>query len=150
MKKQHLICLLAIFFSIANLSAQDAKKTAEAQRLFAIKSYDKALPVFLEAVQAGEKSPLVQYQTGVCYQKMQGIDDQVKGIPYFEKALAEGKGLPPTLAYDLGQLYLKNEQLDKALNTFTQRRQGHRSVSQCNRFDGHAEELHRSQFFKCG
>ena len=49
------------------------------------------------------------------YKKMQNIDDQVKGIQYLEKAYAEGKGLPPSLPYDLGQLYLKNEQLDKAL-----------------------------------
>lgn len=105
---------------IASLGfGQDAKKLSEAQRLFAIKNYEKALPLFLEAIQSGVKDPLAHYQTGICYQKMQNIDDQVKGIQYLEKASAEGKGLPPTLLFDLGQLYLKNEQLDKARETFT-------------------------------
>src|SRR6478752_4332118 len=115
-----LISLFALVQITTTLvSAQDTKKLAEAQRLFGIKNYDKALPLFLEAIQSGVKDPLAHYQTGVCYQKMQNIDDQVKGIPYLEKAYTEGKGLPPTLPYDLGQLYLKNEQLDKALQTFT-------------------------------
>src|SRR6478736_5008886 len=114
-------CLFC-FFVMINAStgfSQDAKKLSEAQRLFAIKNYDKALPLFLEAIQSGVEDPLANYQTGGCYQKMQNIDDQVKGIQFLEKASAEGKGLPPTLPYDLGQLYLKNEQLDKALETFT-------------------------------
>src|SRR5258708_3270006 len=111
--------ILFLLLTAICVVAQDTKKTAEAQRLFSIKSYDKALPLFLEPIQSGEKSPLAHYQTGVCYQKMQNIDDQVKGIPFFEKALSEGKGLPVSLRYDLGQLYLKNEQLDKALETFT-------------------------------
>src|SRR5579859_5136393 len=118
MNKYSSLLLSFLFLLAIGAVAQDAKKTAEAQRLFAMKSYDKALPVFLEAIQSGEKNPQVYYQTGVCYQKMQNVDDQVKGIPFFEKAMAEGKGLPSTLPYDLGQLYLKNEQLDKALDTF--------------------------------
>ncbi len=110
-----------LFLSLLAVSsfAQDTKKVAEAQRLFAMKSYDKALPLYLEAVQSGANAPLVYYQTGACYQKMQNIDDQVKGIQYYEKALSGQKTLPPTLPYDLGLLYLKNEQLDKALETLT-------------------------------
>src|SRR5258707_9697539 len=114
-----LIFIFAFIQIIGAANAQDTKKLADAQRLFVMKSYEKALPLFLDAIQSGVKDPLSYYQTGVCYQKMQNIDDQVKGIPYFEKAYAEGKGLPPSLPYDLGQLYLKNEQLEKALQTFT-------------------------------
>src|SRR5882762_11127652 len=115
-------CLFFIFAFLqitGSVLAQDAKKLTEAQRLFAIKNYDRALPLFLDAIQSGVKDPLTHYQTGVCYQKMQNIDDQVKGIPYLEKAYTDGKGLPPSLPYDLGQLYLKNEQLVKAFETFT-------------------------------
>jgi outer membrane protein OmpA-like peptidoglycan-associated protein len=113
--------LLTLLLALTTASfAQDNKRLGEAQRLFLIKSYDKALPLFLDAIQSGVKDPLAFYQTGVCYQKQQNIDDQVKAIPYFEKALKEGKGLTSTiLPYDLGYLYLKNEQLDKALESFT-------------------------------
>lgn len=110
---------LAMVMIGSTAMAQDSKKLVEAQKLYAIKNFDKALPLFLGAIQSGEKDPLVYYQTGTCYQKAQNIDDQVKAIPYFEQALKERKGLPSTLPYDLGQLYLKNEQLDKALETLT-------------------------------
>jgi outer membrane protein OmpA-like peptidoglycan-associated protein len=114
------LLLLLLLTLSATSFAQDTKKLGEAQRLFAIKSYDKALPIFLEAIQSGVKDPLAYYQTGVCYQKQLNIDDQVKGIPFFEKALKEGKVLSSTiLPYDLGYLYMKNEQLDKALESFT-------------------------------
>ena len=115
------VILLFAFVQISAsiVFAQDTKKLAEAQRLYGIKNYEKALPLFLDAIQSGVKDPLAHYQTGICYQKTQNIDDQVKGIPFMEKAFAEGKGLPPSLPFDLGQLYLKNEQLEKALQTFT-------------------------------
>ncbi|HCW06575.1 MAG TPA: hypothetical protein DGG95_04325, partial [Cytophagales bacterium] len=103
---------IAIFFKSVG---QDTKKLQEAQKLFAIKSFDKALPLYIEAIQSGVKEPLAFYQTGICYQKQQNIDDQVKGIPYFETAIKTGKGLPSSISLDLGLLYLKNEDLDKAL-----------------------------------
>lgn len=109
--------LTLIICCTQSIFSQDTKKLAEAQKFFQVKSYDKALPLYIEAIQSGVKDPLVQYQAGICYQKQQNIDDQVKGIPYLEAAFANGKGLPSTLPYDLGQLYLKNEQLDKALAT---------------------------------
>ncbi len=108
----------AFLFASLTAFAQDTKKLAEAQKLFSFKKFDQALPLFLETLQSGVNDPLVFYQTGTCYDKAQSIDDQVKAIPYFEKASKEGKGLPLSLSYDLGQLYLKNEQLDKALETF--------------------------------
>ena len=107
-----------LFAFVMSVAGQDTKKLAEAQRLFAIKSYDKALPLFLDAIQSGVKDPLAFYQTGICYEKQQTIDNQIKAIPYYEKALANGKNLPATLTYDLGWLYLKDEQLDKALISF--------------------------------
>lgn len=113
------IFLSVLICTALSTFAQDTKKLADAQKLFAIKSFDKALPLYVEAIQSGVRDPLAHYQTGVCYQKQQNIDDQVKGIPYFEKAIKEGKGLPATLTFDLGQLYLKNEQLDKALEFLT-------------------------------
>ena len=88
MIKTWLFCFILLLAASLGFG-QDAKKLSEAQKLFAIKNYDKALPLYLEAIQSGVKDPLANYQTGVCYQKMQNIDDQVKGIPYLEKAFAE-------------------------------------------------------------
>jgi outer membrane protein OmpA-like peptidoglycan-associated protein len=118
MGKTCLPIFVLILVSLPGLP-QNNRKLKEAQSLFTFKSYSKALPIFIEVIRSGANDPLVYYQTGVCYQHAQTIDDQIKAIPYFEKALNDAKGLPATLKYDLGQLYLKNEQLDKALESLT-------------------------------
>jgi len=43
------------------------------------------------------------------------FNEQVKAIPYFEAALKDGKTLPVGLNYELGELYLKTKDLEKAL-----------------------------------
>src|SRR5688572_25067062 len=112
---------LSLFLSFISftLLAQGGKSLAEADRLFSVKSYDAALPKYLEAIQAGEKDPMVQYKAGVCYQKSPELSEQIKAIPYFEYAIANGKNVPATLHYDLGDLHLKDENVPKALESFT-------------------------------
>jgi len=100
------------------LSAQDSKSLADAEHYFSVRSYDVALPKFLAAINAGEKDPLVHYKTGVCYQKSAETDEQIKAIQYFEYALKNGKGLPNSLYYDLGTIYLKDENIQKASENF--------------------------------
>jgi outer membrane protein OmpA-like peptidoglycan-associated protein len=43
----------------------------------------------------------------------------LKAIPYLEYALNHAKDLPATLHYDLGNLYAKDENLQKAIESFT-------------------------------
>src|SRR5258706_673280 len=108
-----LLAALFILSAILDALAQNSKALTEAQQLFGFKKYDQALPRFLEAINSGPNGALVQYQIGVCYQKSSTIESQVKGIPYFENALKQPKGIPITANYDLAGLYLLNEQLDK-------------------------------------
>ena len=66
------------------LFAQGNKKAlSEAERLYGIKAFDQALPLFLEAIQAGENDPMVHYKTGVCYQKSSDSNEQLKAIKYW-------------------------------------------------------------------
>jgi outer membrane protein OmpA-like peptidoglycan-associated protein len=111
--------LLCLFFATGSLFAQSNKSLAEAERYFGFKSYDAALPKYLEAIEAGEKDPLVHYRAGICYQKSPELTEQIKAIPYFEYAIANGKDVPTALHYDLGDLYLKDENVPKALESFT-------------------------------
>jgi outer membrane protein OmpA-like peptidoglycan-associated protein len=115
------IHLLLFFMCCTSISlyAQGGKALAEADRLFGVRSYDAALPKFLEAIQAGEKDPMVHYKTGVCYQKSPELSEQIKAIPYFEYALKNAQGLPNTLYYDLGSIYLKDENIQKAIENFS-------------------------------
>jgi len=102
------------------LFAQGNKKAlADAERYFGIKAYEQALPLYLEAIKAGEKDPMVHYKTGVCYQKSSSLSEQVKGIPYFDFALSSGAKVPNSVIFDLADLYLKDEQLQKALEQYT-------------------------------
>jgi outer membrane protein OmpA-like peptidoglycan-associated protein len=101
------------------LVAQSNKTLSEAQRFFALKNYEAALPKYIEAFQSGVKDPLAYYQAGICHKASQHVDVQVKGIPYYEQAVNLKKDLAPQAYYDLASLYLKDEQLQKALETFS-------------------------------
>jgi outer membrane protein OmpA-like peptidoglycan-associated protein/Tol biopolymer transport system component len=115
------VCSLSamfFFLGIVITFAQGSKALSEAERFFGIKAFDSALPKYLEAIQAGEKDPMVHYRTGVCYQKSQDLNQQIKAIPFFEYAVSKAQGIPNTVLYDLGNLYLKDENLVKAIETF--------------------------------
>ncbi len=115
-----LFAAFLMLFAIVDAYAQNSKALKEAQQLFGFKKYEQALPLFLEAQRSGLKDPQVSYQTGVCYQKSQDLNNQLKAIPYFESALKDGKGILVITHFELAELYLKNNQLDKAVATFTQ------------------------------
>ena len=118
MRKAHILCFIFLF-SLTSGFAQGSKSLSDAERFYSVRSYDMALAKFLEAIQAGEKDPLVHYKTAICYQKSPETDEQIKSIPYFEYALANGKDMPSSLYYDLGSIYLKDENIQKALQNFT-------------------------------
>ncbi|MGE0772775.1 MAG: OmpA family protein [Cyclobacteriaceae bacterium] len=109
-----LICLTAVA-----AMAQGSKSLADAEKFFGIKNYEQALPLFVEAIKGGATDPMIFYKAGVCHQKSNNLADQVLAIPYFEKALQNGKGFPLSLSYDLGELYLKDERIEDALTQFS-------------------------------
>lgn len=113
--------LLIILLSVkAALFAQAKKALSEAERFYGIKAFEQALPLFLEAIQAGERDALVHYKTGVCYQRASDTNEQLKAIPFFEYAVKNGANLPPNLHYDLGDIYLKDENLQGAITSYNQ------------------------------
>jgi outer membrane protein OmpA-like peptidoglycan-associated protein/tetratricopeptide (TPR) repeat protein len=117
---RQLLTSLFLLLIASNLLAQGSKKAlSEAERFYGIKSYEQALPLFLEAIQAGEKDPIVYYKTGVSYQKMSDANDRLKAIPYFEYAVEKGSGLPSSIYYELADLHLKDENIQKAITHFT-------------------------------
>jgi outer membrane protein OmpA-like peptidoglycan-associated protein len=110
--------ILFILLSI-NAFAQNNKALSDAEKYFGIRNYEEALPLFLKGIEAGSKDPMIYYKTGVCYEKSMEVDEQIKAIPYFEYALKNSDGLPASVYYDLGALYFKDENLQKAIETFT-------------------------------
>lgn len=112
--------LLGFLLLSAASFAQSNKALVDAQKYYGIRNYEQALPLYLEAIKTGIKDPVAYYEAGVCYQKSEDLNEQVKAIPLFEEAIKNGKSLPVSVHYVLAQLYLKNEQLEKALDRFTQ------------------------------
>ncbi|MDV3309688.1 MAG: OmpA family protein [Cyclobacteriaceae bacterium] len=117
MKSHYVLFFLMAFASVA--WAQSQKALSDAERYFGIRNYEEALPLFLQAIESGAKDPMVHYKTGVCLANAVQTDKQLEAIPYFEYALKNGASLPATVHYDLGNLYLRAEELKKAIQAFT-------------------------------
>ncbi len=116
---KQLALIFALSFSMSMVChAQGGKSLGEAERYFGVRNYEEALPKFLEAIRTGEKNPLVHYKTGLCYQRSTEIAEQSKAIPFFEFALKNGAAVPVSLHFELGDLYLRNEELQKAMDSY--------------------------------
>lgn len=114
-----IVLILIVLCGSLFTQAQGNKSLADAQRYFGIKNYEQALPLYLEAIKSGVRDPSAFYQAGICYQKSQDLNEQVKAIPLFEEALKDGKTAPVSLNFELADLYLKNEQVEKAAETLS-------------------------------
>lgn len=114
-----IVLILIVLCGSLSTQAQGNKSLADAQRYFGIKNYEQALPLYLEAIKSGVKDPSAFYQAGICYQKSQDLNEQVMAIPLFEEALKDGKTAPVSLNFELANLYLKNEQVQKAAETLS-------------------------------
>jgi outer membrane protein OmpA-like peptidoglycan-associated protein len=91
-------------------------KLFRADKYFSIKNYKEALPLYLEVLQSGTADPMVHYKTGVCYYNELEIVEQVKSIPYLQKAVDTGGTKVPAKAWlELGEMYHKDDQLDRAI-----------------------------------
>ncbi len=102
------------------LQAQDgAKLLGKADNYFKIKNYSEALKLYLEAKDAGENTAEVNYKIGKCYKESHLIDERIKGIPYFEKAIALNIApLPYRFNVELGDVYLEDGQIDQAKKAY--------------------------------
>jgi outer membrane protein OmpA-like peptidoglycan-associated protein len=114
------LSLLFLCVQAAVFGQGGKKALSEAERYFGIRAYDQALPLFIEAIQAGEKDAMVQYKAGVCYQKSRDTNEQIKAIPYLENALQNGAKVPNSVYMELGDLHLKNENIEQAIKRFTE------------------------------
>ena len=115
------IVLLLGIFLVAQSQAQNTSKIIyNADNYFSIKNYDEALKLYLKAIEDGvQDDPLVFYNTGICYSESININEQVKAIPYLEKAIKLGVDRLPPMSYNnLAIAYQRDEQIEKAIEYF--------------------------------
>jgi outer membrane protein OmpA-like peptidoglycan-associated protein len=109
--------IIALFLTAGHAMAQ-SKGLSSAERFFSVKNYEQALPLFEEEVKNGNKEPMVHYKAGVCCIKSPDLNQQIKAIPYLEYAIKNEKSLPVSVHLDLADACLKNENLDKAKDSY--------------------------------
>ena len=61
-----------------------------------------ALPLYVEAINAGEKDPVIHYKAGVCLVKTNNTNEQLKAIKYWEYVAGKATtGLPSAFLLEL-------------------------------------------------
>jgi outer membrane protein OmpA-like peptidoglycan-associated protein len=104
---------LLFFTFFSTIQAQVDLRSAD--KYFKLQSFDKAFPLFKEAVEQGIEDPMVHYKLAYCYNEQDDAAEKLRAIPHLEFALREaGEYLPPDTPMLLGSLYHRNGDLDKA------------------------------------
>src|SRR5690606_16233239 len=111
--------LLFLATSYDSLS-QDTKKLNEADKLFQVRNYEGALPLYISVFESGSTTPDLLYKIGKCYKESDNINARVRSIKFFEKADESGLDPLPFQFYkDMGDAYFDDEQIEKAINAYS-------------------------------
>lgn len=130
MKRILFFSITFIFFQSLILSAQppELKETfLEAESYFLFEEYNEALPLYLRIHRADPGNNNINFKIGVCF--LNDPYQKEKSIPYLEQAVKDINPkykdnnykeihAPQEAFYFLGNAYLVNNQLDKALENF--------------------------------
>jgi len=96
-----------------------SKVQNKAEKLFQVRNYVEALPLYLELESAGSELENLNYKIAKCLSESSEVNDQVKAIAYFEKINPKSfKELPYNYYLDFAESYYSNEQLEQALIYF--------------------------------
>ncbi len=106
-----------LFLSVSSGHSQN-KALADADKYYSIRNYEQARVLYEQAIKEGSKDALVHYKAGVCYQKSQNLNEQVLAIPYLDFALGNSNALPVITHFEMGELYLKNEEFEKSIASY--------------------------------
>ncbi len=90
-----------------------------AEKLFEIKNYKAALPLFIQSESLVKGNPLLEYKLGASYAQSPEINEQLKGIKYLESAIkVNSSQVPIEKYYYLGKLYHKDDRIAEAITSY--------------------------------
>lgn len=124
------IALIFIIAGNSNAQSNMFKQTfTDAEYYFLMQDYREALPLYQKLYRIDSTNANINFRLGQCYLNIPGIKS--KAIPHLEQAIQyinpkynEGSyketQAPPLAIFHLGEAYMVNHMLDKALETFTQ------------------------------
>ncbi len=111
-----LIFLITVGFSSYGQGINISKVQSKADKLFQVKNYRDALPLFLELEKAGAEVENLDYKLAKSLKESKEVNDRVKSLAYFEKINASSfKELPYQYYLDQGDAYFDNGQIEQAL-----------------------------------
>ena len=117
-----ILLLIAISISFG-LKAQDSKTVSQAEKLFQVRKYEEALPLYKQIVESGEADAEMHYKLGKCHYGLEQIDTRVEGISGYEKALELGLDpIPYNFYKELADLYFADELLEKAIDAYSKQK----------------------------
>ncbi len=126
-------CLILVFwFSLFSVGAQNWTRinelTYDAEYYFMIREYDKALKAYSQILKQLPNNANILYKLGVCYLLTETEKDKsiayfieaAKNInPYYNPDSYKEEGAPPETYFMLGSAYRVTNQLDKAIEAYT-------------------------------
>ncbi|NJN27640.1 MAG: OmpA family protein [Cyclobacteriaceae bacterium] len=119
---KRLMVLKVILFVSVIAFGQDVnvgKIQSKADKLFQVKNYTEALPLYLELEKSGVNDPMLHYKIAKSYSASRDINQRIIALEYFEKIdVSKLEELPYHYYIDFGNAYVENEQLEQALVIF--------------------------------
>jgi len=111
-----MIVLLIAGFQAYCQEINVSKITNKAEKLFQVRNYHEALPMFLELEKAGAEVENLSYKIAKCYSESDEVNEQVLSISYFESIDVNSfQRLPHNYYLDVADAYFINEQIEQAL-----------------------------------
>jgi outer membrane protein OmpA-like peptidoglycan-associated protein len=111
-----ILLLLVVGIRAYSQDINVSKLSKKAEKLFTVKSYDDALPIYLDLEKAGAEVDDLTYKIAKCLIESDEMNDRVKAIQYFESINTAAIGQLPRHYYlDMGDAYRFNNQLEQAL-----------------------------------
>jgi len=129
--KRFLFSSLVLFFLIPGtlLAQRDTLRTnfLDAESWFLFEEYAEALPLYMKLHRADPENDNIKYKIGICllndpYQKEKSIGYLLEASenidPDYKENNFKERSAPPDVLYFLGNAYLVNQQLQKAIDTY--------------------------------
>lgn len=91
----------------------------KADKLFQVKNYEEAIPLYFQLENAGAETENLIYKIAKCLKESSEVNDRVKSLAYFEKIdISSVKELPYNFFLDFGDAYFGNDQMEQALKIY--------------------------------
>jgi outer membrane protein OmpA-like peptidoglycan-associated protein len=111
-----ILILLVVGFQAYSQEINVSKVKNQAEKLFQVRSYSEALPLFLSLEKAGGEVENLPYKIAKCFSASDETNDVVRSLQYFESIdMSAMDQLPHNFYLDFADAYMVNDQIEQAL-----------------------------------